>query len=46
MYPDGRVSEVQERQMTSVLDENVHVFNVEGTGDDVDAIIKPCFLDE
>lgn len=45
MYPDGRVSEVQERQMISVLDDNVHVFNVEGTADDIDIFIKPCFLD-
>ena len=45
MYPDGRVSQVQEQQMTSVLDENVHVFNVAGTGDDIDVFMKPCFLD-
>ena len=45
MYPDGRVSQVQEKQMTSVLDENVHVFNVQGTGDDIDVFMKPCFLD-
>ena len=45
MYPDGRVSAVQEQQMTSVLDDNIHVFNVAGTGDDIDIFIKPCFLD-
>ena len=31
LYPQGRVSEVQRRQMTTVADENVHAIAVEGT---------------
>ena len=29
--PRGRCTEIQERQMTSVLDDNVHVYRVDGT---------------
>jgi len=34
LYPKGRVSSVQEAQMTTVLDTNVHNLAVEGTFDD------------
>lgn len=34
MYPKGKVSPIQEAQMTTVLDENVHCLSVEGTFDD------------
>lgn len=34
MYPKGKVSPVQEAQMTTVIDENVHCVAVEGTFDD------------
>jgi threonine synthase len=34
LYPKGRVSLVQEAQMTTVLDANVHNLAVEGTFDD------------
>jgi threonine synthase len=34
MFPDGKVSPVQEAQMTTVLDANVHNVAVEGTFDD------------
>lgn len=45
MFPRDRLSEVQEKQMTSVTDNNVHVIRVEGSVDDCDNVIKPCFLD-
>ncbi|XP_052772937.1 threonine synthase-like 2 [Mya arenaria] len=45
LLPRGRTSLVQERQMTSVLDDNVHVFRVDGTSDDLDLVIKPVFMD-
>lgn len=45
LLPRGRCTEVQERQMTTVIDENVHVFRVDGTSDDIDLVIKPCFMD-
>ncbi|WP_350336082.1 threonine synthase [Coralliovum pocilloporae] len=43
MFPDGRVSPVQRRQMTTIEDRNVHAIAVEGTFDDCQAIVKGCF---
>ncbi|HOF19366.1 MAG TPA: threonine synthase, partial [Phycisphaerae bacterium] len=40
MHPHGRVSPIQERQMTTVLDANVHNLAVEGTFDDCQNIMK------
>lgn len=40
MHPAGRVSPVQERQMTSVLDPNVHNIAVAGSFDDCQEIMK------
>ncbi len=40
MHPAGRVSPIQERQMTSVLDDNVHNIAVEGSFDDCQNIMK------
>lgn len=34
MHPEGRVSPIQEAQMTTVLDKNVHNLAVKGTFDD------------
>lgn len=34
LYPKGKVSPVQEAQMTTVLDANVHNLRVEGSFDD------------
>ena len=45
MHPHGRVSPVQERQMTSVLDANVRNLAVEGTFDDCQDIVKELFGD-
>ncbi len=45
MHPRGRVSPVQERQMTTVLDANVHNLAVEGTFDDCQRIVKELFND-
>ncbi|KAJ3031365.1 threonine synthase, partial [Rhizophlyctis rosea] len=46
LHPKGRISPVQEQQMTSVLDENVHNVAVEGTFDDCQDIVKTLFSDE
>ena len=47
MHPHKRISPVQEAQMTSVLDENVHNFAVEhGTFDDCQDFVKALFGDE
>ena len=45
MHPAGRVAPLQERQMTSVLDENVFNLAVEGNFDDCQRIMKNIFSD-
>ena len=45
LHPKGRVSPIQERQMTTVLDANVHNIAVRGTFDDAQAIVKALFSD-
>jgi len=40
MHPHGRVSPIQERQMTTVLDANVHNIAIEGSFDDCQNIMK------
>lgn len=44
-FPDGKVSPVQEAQMTTVLDPNVHCLAVEGTFDDCQDYVKALFAD-
>ena len=46
LYPHGRVSEVQRRQMTTVDAPNVHAVAVEGTFDDCQDLVKAMFADE
>jgi len=46
LHPYGRVSDVQRRQMTTVLDSNVHNIAIEGTFDDCQALVKAMFRDE
>ena len=45
MYPDGRTSRLQELQMTSVLDPNVHCIAIQGSFDECQAIMKDIFND-
>lgn len=45
MFPDGRTSPLQERQMTTVLDANVHALAIEGSFDDCQSILKEIFRD-
>ncbi|HWL46054.1 MAG TPA: threonine synthase [Ilumatobacter sp.] len=45
LYPAGRVSDVQRRQMTTVDSPNVHTVAVEGTFDDCQALVKAMFAD-
>lgn len=45
LHPKGRVSPIQERQMTTVLDANVHNIAVRGTFDDAQGIVKALFND-
>lgn len=43
LFPKGRVSPIQERQMTTVLDSNIHCVAIEGTFDDCQDIVKASF---
>ncbi|KAM9918640.1 hypothetical protein OXX80_012911, partial [Metschnikowia pulcherrima] len=45
LYPTGRISPIQEEQMTTVEDKNVHTFSVNGTFDDCQDIVKQIFGD-
>lgn len=45
LHPKGRVSAIQEAQMTTVLDKNVHNLAVTGTFDDCQDIVKALFAD-
>ncbi len=45
LFPDGRVSEVQRRQMTTPPDANVHALAIAGDFDDAQARVKDMFND-
>jgi len=45
MHPEGRTSPIQEKQMTSVLDDNVFNLAVDGTFDDCQHLMKSIFND-
>ncbi len=45
LYPHGRVSEVQRRQMTTPTESNVHALAVDGDFDDCQAMVKDMFND-
>ncbi|RMZ77725.1 hypothetical protein DV738_g4271, partial [Chaetothyriales sp. CBS 135597] len=45
MFPTGKVSPVQELQMTTVLDPNVHCLSVAGTFDNCQDYVKQLFAD-
>lgn len=45
LHPEGRVSDVQRRQMTTVLAPNVHNIAIKGSFDDAQAMVKAMFAD-
>ncbi|CAA0084539.1 Threonine synthase [BD1-7 clade bacterium] len=46
LHPHQRVSEVQRRQMTTVLNDNIHNIAVEGNFDDCQSMVKASFADQ
>lgn len=45
LYPSGKVSSVQEKQLTT-LGKNIHALEVTGTFDDCQQLVKQAFADE
>ncbi len=45
LHPNGRVSDVQRRQMTTVRAPNVHNIAIDGSFDDAQAMVKRMFVD-
>jgi threonine synthase len=43
LFPNGRVSDIQERQMTTVPDRNIHCVAIDGTFDDCQDLVKASF---
>lgn len=43
LHPAGRVSDVQRRQMTTVLTPNIHNIAIQGSFDDAQALVKAMF---
>jgi len=46
MFPEGRISEVQRRFMTTTGDANIACVSIQGTFDDCQAILKDAFQDK
>jgi threonine synthase len=46
LHPEGRTSEVQRRQMTTVQADNVHNIAIKGTFDDCQDLVKTLFNDQ
>jgi threonine synthase len=45
LYPKGKVSEIQEKQFTTLC-QNITAIEVDGTFDDCQALVKNAFMDE
>jgi len=45
LYPSGKVSDIQEKQLTT-LGQNIKALEVNGTFDDCQAMVKTAFLDD
>ena len=45
LYPKGRVSNIQEKQLTT-LEKNIYALEIDGTFDDCQKLVKTAFLDK
>ena len=45
LYPKGKVSELQEKQLTT-LGDNIHTLEIDGTFDDCQRMVKAAFLNQ
>lgn len=45
LFPDGRTSKLQELQMTTIIDPNVHCLAIDGSFDDCQSILKELYSD-
>jgi threonine synthase len=45
LFPHGRISEVQRKQMTAAQEDNIHAIAIEGSFDDCQVIVKALFGD-
>jgi threonine synthase len=43
LFPQGRISDVQRRMITTAADDNVHALAIDGTFDDCQALVKGMF---
>ncbi len=43
LFPDGRISDFQRKQMTTAQEDNIHAIAIDGTFDDAQAIVKTLF---
>jgi threonine synthase len=43
LFPDGRISDVQRRMMTTAEEDNIHALAIDGTFDDCQALVKAMF---
>ncbi|TSL28174.1 Threonine synthase-like 2 [Bagarius yarrelli] len=46
VFPRGRITQVQERQMTTHNKDNVHVFAADGSSDEIDVPLRKLFADQ
>ncbi|HDZ56051.1 MAG TPA: threonine synthase [Pseudomonas xinjiangensis] len=46
LHPNNRVSEVQRRQMTTIMGDNIHNIAIEGNFDDCQEMVKASFADQ
>ncbi|KAM4634377.1 threonine synthase-like 2 [Polymixia lowei] len=46
VYPQGRITPVQEKQMITCMEDNIHVFAADGSSDDIDVPLRRLFADQ